>query len=348
MLAGAFALTLTGLAAPAQAAPVDLSVSLDSFGEVRPGQTLEVSALVSGVARDFDISSVRTVVDLPAGVTLVPWTGGTGRTVGDCLGPGSTLTCTVTRPDSQDDQNYTLSWWFMVRVDAPAGSKLPIRATVTSDGEEEEPASNTSSITVTVIEPVDVGITVENVSGPSGPANTVKYTYVVHNYGSRPLTGVGFAERQEPMVFGSGGFTPADLSCVAETSPELQCVDGNPLAAGRDYRATRTVSVPAGSKVWGKKVTVTASVSDLPPGGGRNDNNVVSFELDFTGPGPASPTAAPTDGAAPVPDGDEGSGEGGGGGLPVTGSATVPLLIGGVVLLVAGVGAVLLTRRRRI
>lgn len=337
-----FALTLTGLAAPAQAAPIDLAVLVNGSQEVRSGQTLDMGALVSGIPGDFDVTSVRAVIDLPEGVTPVEWEGDADKVVGPCAGTGATVTCTVTKPENQDPQNYALLWGFALRFDAPAGTKLPIKVTVSSDGEEQAPASNTVTHVVTVIEPTDLGITVEKVSGPSGPGNVVKYTYVVHNYGSRATTGVGFAERQEPKAFGSGGFTPASLSCVAETSPDLQCIDGNPLAAGRGYRATRTVSVPADSELWGKKIKITASVSDLPPGGAENDNNVVSFELDFTGkPATGTPTTAPTDGTAAPQDG------GSGGGLPITGSATMPLMIGGVLLLVAGMGAVLLTRRRR-
>jgi len=63
----------------------------------------------------------------------------------------------------------------------------------------------------------------------------------------------------------------------------------------------------------------------------RNSDITVSFRF---APEPGATTPPPTS-------------PGAGGGLPVTGTATAPLVLGGIALLLIGTGAVWFTRRRR-
>lgn len=334
VLAG-FLLALAGLATPAHAA-ADLSVLISpQTTEVSPGQVQDIGILVNANA-DVNPASVRAVVTLPEGVRWVsPGApcGGDICPAGPCEAEGATVTCTVTNPAAIEERAYNFS--IKVRFDAPAGATLTIPVTATSEGEDATPANNTSQTEITVIRGTDIGLKVEKVSGPAGPRNVVKYTYVIHNYGPATLPAVEFSELTEPLAFGTDGFTPTTVSCISETSPAIQCAASKRLAPGQDFRATRTVSVPAGSKLWGQKVKVTAGVSDLPAGGANSANNAVTFELDFTrGPGSGSPS--------PTGTADGGSG----GGLPTTGAPTLAIAATGVALLIAGAGALLLTRRR--
>ena len=336
-----FAASLAGLvaavavlpAAAAQAAPVDLSLFVTGQNDqIAAGQTQQVALVIPGIS-GADPATVKLVVELPEGVTYA----GPGRVAGPCEAAPATVTCLLTDPaaiaDGQPAWNLDLAF----ADDLEAGAELPIKGTVSGGGEETGPENNTGTFLVTVIESSDVGITVVDVEGPSGPQNVVKYTYVIHNYGPRALPGVGFADSQTPeQVFGTGGWAPSSVSCIAETSPVVQCGVGRSLAPGQEFRATRTALIRADSPLWGTKIKVRGSVSDTPAGGADTSNNSVTFELDLTRtPGAGSPTTAPT--AAP----------GGGGGLPITGTATLPVAAAGLAILLAGVGAVLMTRRRR-
>ncbi|MBL7257786.1 hypothetical protein [Paractinoplanes lichenicola] len=344
VLVAAFALTLTGLAAPAYAADGLTAFITPSSDQIPSGQSLSASILI-GADPTIVPQSIKVVTTLPTGVTFERAACGPDGNAacpdGPCEASASTVTCTVTGTKPSSEPSYVFN--FSVRVEGAVGSRATISTEATAEKQDGTQVSATSETTVRIVQSSDVGIKVEKISGPSGPDNVVRYTYVLHNYGPLPVAAGNavFLESGEPQGLGLYGFKPAKVSCFQETTGPMSCGTGTALAPGQETRATRELAIPAGSKLWGTKVTMTASVFDNPPGtGGDPANNVVRFELDFTGkPATGGGTAAPAPG--------DGSG-GEGGGLPITGTPTLAIAGGGVALLVIGVVALLLTRRSRV
>ncbi|MCY1143415.1 LPXTG cell wall anchor domain-containing protein [Actinoplanes sp. Pm04-4] len=342
------ALSAPALAAAALAAPVELNISVDAPAEVVEGQVAFVG-VTAFANSSVDPASVRIAVTLPEGVTFLS----AGQpSAGACEADGAIVTCDVTDPGAIERRQY--GYQLRLQFDAPTGTSLPISATITSDGEEQTPADNTSTATTKVVDGLDLGLKVEKISGPTGPANVVTYTYVIRNNGRFPTGVIQFNELSEPRAFGTGDFEPPSAGCISEVSPLIECAVDVKLAPGREFRVTRKAAVPADSPVWGHVVKVQARVFDQPRGGGEADNDEVAFEIDFTG-GPATPAPSasptPTGGtAAPTPTGGgtAAPAPGEGGGLPITGAPTVAVALTGLGLLVAGAGALLAARRRKI
>ncbi|MDY7091031.1 MAG: hypothetical protein SYR96_38855 [Actinomycetota bacterium] len=344
VLVAAFALTLTGLAAPAHAAD-GLSAFITSSDQIPSGKSLSASILISA-DQDIVPRSIRVVTTLPQGVTFERTECGPDGNAacpdGPCEAAASTVTCTVAVAEPAREPSYAFN--LRLRVQGAVGSRITISTTASAEKQDGTQVSASSETTVRIVQSSDVGIKVEKISGPSGPKNVVKYTYVLHNYGPLDVAAGNavFFESGEPLGLGLYGFKPAKVSCFQDTTGPMFCGTGTKLAPGQETRATRELAVPAGSELWGKKVTMTASVFDYPPGvGGDPSNNVVQFELDLTGkPSAGGGTAAPAPG--------DGNGGGEGGGLPVTGAPAFAVAGAGLALLALGAGALLLTRRRRL
>jgi len=357
-----FAVVLTGVAAtPAHAEPVHSGVgAIIAPAEFPQGYlwklTLRAGASTTGGdTLPIDPSRMTVTFTVPAGVTYAP---GEGDSSGPCELADGVLTCTSTEQPPAGSTYTELAFPIELRVgqDTPIGTKLPFTLKLDVEGGQEDwPNDNTRSWESTVAGSADMGIAVKDLAVAE---EAVTYTVVLHNYGPQTTTKFTYHETFPVTNWHGTGVGPG-ASCRF-TAGKNQCTVRQALAPGQETEIKRTVPIAANSKWRGTKVPVELYVFDSPSNFAGSewfvntlnpDNDKTSYVADLTGlapPASPSPTPSPsptsTGGtAAPAPDDDNG----GGGGLPITGAATMPLLLGGVLLLVVGAGAVLLGRRRR-
>jgi hypothetical protein len=347
------ALVLGGLAAtPAHAEPVFSSVGeILAPAEFPQGYLWKIvlRGAAAGTGADpqpVEASRVRITLTVPDGVT---YAAGQGQSSGPCELADDVLTCRPTGNDAVDEFGwYVFPVELQIGQDTPLGTKLPFRLTLdVEDGQDTYPVDNTRVWESTVAGSADMGIAVKNLAVAD---DAVTYTVVLHNYGPQTTTKFTFHETFSVTNWHGTGVGPG--ATCRFTAGKNQCTVRRALAPGQETEIRRTVPIPPTSKWRGTRVPVELYVFDSPSNFVRSswivntlnpDNDKTSYVADLTGlhpPASPSPTASPSPGgtAAPAP--------GGGGGLPITGSATVPLVLGGVLLLAVGAGAVLLGRRR--
>ena len=305
LLLGLVTLLAGMTAAPAAAAaeaPVDLRAFAPFDVQVVPGQTYDFRMSGQAMTPDtVDGATVRMSMTLPAGVSYVsvgaPCEGaGCRPESGPCEMSGSVLRCVVTDPGAitgapyQDTAPYQGFYQFTAKLrigaDVPVGTRLAFPVSITGAGEESTPADNTATGRATVVAGADLGLTVEKLTGPAGPRNTVSYTLVVRNYGPSTVPRFGISEGFESF-WNSGGtsFDGPNAECITEAVGTTTCVIRQRLAPGQTYRLKRTITVRADDPVWGTRQRVVAGAVDVPENANFTDGHGLGCRAQVAGLG---------------------------------------------------------------
>jgi hypothetical protein len=347
LLAAMIGLTPTGAAA---AAPVDISAGVGGPEQVAQGQTAVY--LFQGLTKTTPRpANMRVTLKLPAGLTYESAEPGAvscggaecPRNSGECTADAARTLITCTADNAVDIADGHFSYTATVRVaaDAVPGTKLTVVAEASSDGDEATPADNTYSFTSTVIIGADLGLTAVPPAAPVVPGKPVTFSIIVHNYGPATVKKVTLQEGFTGPWYGGGKLTNEGTDCFADPGL-LVCEATVDLAPGAEVRLNHSLPTSADDDFWGLREQGSVRIFDLPDEAGFDTaNNHVTFPIVFA----KKPAGTPATSATPVPT-TPADGGGAAGGLPITGAATLPLALTGLLLLLGGAAAILLTRRR--
>ncbi|AGZ41439.1 LPXTG cell wall anchor domain-containing protein [Actinoplanes friuliensis] len=312
--------------APAWAAPIDLKMTLTGPDEVTGGAVVAYHLRVdAGPAADA--ASVKASLYLPSGVIFSPddWQDQ------DESGPCVAGLCTVTRPEHVERGYFTWTVRLVFDRSMSPDTRLGLRATAASAGEEATPADNVADLDVTFLGLSDVALTAVPPNGPVTAGEPVRFAVIAKNVGDTRISRLTFTYAELGLWFTGGDIDVDGAECVADPG-EMVCDFAVDLERGESRRIEHTFPTHANEDTWGANGVVRIRARDGDP---ANSDIRVKFVF-APKPGTTTPPTTPPT-AAP----------GGGGGLPVTGSATLPLGLGGLVLLLAGTAALWVTRRRR-
>ncbi|MET0425412.1 MAG: LPXTG cell wall anchor domain-containing protein [Actinoplanes sp.] len=328
-----FALVVAGAVglgpAPAWAAPIDLKMTLTGPANVVAGSTVAYKMTVhAGTAPDA--AKVRAWMYLQSQVTF-----GTGPQGADDSGPCVEGSCTVTKADDIAKGVFTWTVWIKFDESVQPRPLGALRATAESPGEEATPADNVDELEVAGILPFDVEISASEVADPLTAGEPVKFGLVVRNLGFNTVTDLTVRYRRMGAWFTGGTIEVEGAKCVADPG-EMVCDVPLDLKKDEFVQLPHVFPTHADKNTWGKTGRIQITVDDGNP---NNSDELVNFRFAPKPGSSASPTPTVTATAAP------GTG-GGDGGLPITGAATMPLILGGIVLLLAGAGALWFGRRR--
>ncbi|MEU7902728.1 LPXTG cell wall anchor domain-containing protein [Actinoplanes sp. NPDC049118] len=300
--------------APAWAAPIDLKMTLTGPTTVTAGGVVAYRMRVEAGSAP-DAASIRAWMYLPSGVTFLP-----AAWHEDESGPCVDGSCTVKRPEHI--ARGVFEWTVTLQFDTmPDGTRLGLRATAESAGEEATPADNLDELDVTLVEADDVGLTAVPPAGPVTAGEPVTFDVIAKNLGRRQISRIALAYSELGPWFTGGSLDVEGSECMSDPG-QMRCSLPANLKPGEELRIKNIFPTHANDETWGTRGTVRI----------RSTNSDITVKFRFA-PKPGSTTSPPAPGT--------------GGGLPVTGTATTPLALGGIVLLLAGTGALWATRRRR-
>ncbi|GID91635.1 LPXTG cell wall anchor domain-containing protein [Amorphoplanes digitatis] len=324
----AAAAALVAPAAPAAAAPipVDLSAHLAAPAEVTPGELADY-VLTTVVPGPPSPTGVRIVLTLPNGLTFED-----GGGSGPCTaGSGATVVTCIVDPGGTDGNPGGREWTVRARAaeTLAVGTVLTARAEILSDGAETNPADNTVTATSVVAGPGASVIKATVPAAPVVPGQPARVTVRVHYGGDQPVDDFAIRASIDGDWFGGGDLVNVPSDCFGDPG-SLTCEINQTVEPDQDLVLEFVLPTKAGDKYFGTRSTVGFQTQSL--GGDLRTSTVIVFAAKPSG----TPAPTPTSGAGEP-----------GGGLPVTGTATAGLAAAGVLLVAAGAGAVLLTRRRR-
>jgi hypothetical protein len=188
-----------------------------------------------------------------------------------------------------------------------------------------------------VIIGADLAVTATPPSAPVVLGQPLKYSVLVRNNGPKTVTRIHLEHYFNTRLFQDFKVTPEGAYCFADPG-SLTCDVDTTLAPGAEVRlyqefATRADATPS------SREEISVLVTDEPWSGFDPTNNEARFPIKLVQPG-ATPSASSS------PTTPAGGGGAAGGGLPITGVATLPLALTGLLLLAGGAAAILLTPRR--
>ncbi|MEV6299162.1 hypothetical protein AB0M02_07135 [Actinoplanes sp. NPDC051861] len=327
-----FIALIVGLAAPAQAAapPADLSINLSGPSQVMAGGTGEFRMHVGLAEPPADLTTIRAVLTLPAGVAFESATPGEG---GPCTAAGSTVTCAAEKKDETLD---AFVWHVTVRfaADIALGDQRRLTAVASSADTEATPANNTQSVDTEVVHRADLGVTAIPPTGKITLGQPVKYTLVVRNHGPGVVQHFALQESFDSHWYRGGDVLGTDAQeCFADPGMMI-CDLARELRPDEEIRLEHVLPTSAEDTVTDLQQAVRVSLFQYA-GDTNPANDEVEVPLEFTAkPGTASPSPSATTGPGDDPT------------LPITGPGALPIGLAGLLLLLLGTGAVLATRRR--
>ena len=294
---------------------VDLAVTKTHTGVPDVGATLDYTLAVTNHGPTPDPGPVTLTDPLPTGLGFVSASG--PGWVCHLVAVSATLTCVRA---GVFDVGAVSAVTLVVDVGAAAAPSVVNTATVSSTAPESTLANNTASDPTTVRAVVDLSVVKTRVTAlVTGQLAT--YHLTVHNAGPSAAADV-VATDELPAGLAPVSASGPGWSCTT-AGQRVRCVRAAPMAVGATDVLTLTVRVAASA---GTTVVNTASVttSTFDTHLGNNASAASGAVLAGAGSG----------------------GSGGGGVLPHTGADPVTPLAG-LLLLVAGVAAVLASRARR-
>ncbi|AGZ42244.1 hypothetical protein AFR_19860 [Actinoplanes friuliensis DSM 7358] len=342
---GAALLTAT----PAVAAPpatVDLRATIDGAAEAVPGELLYVR-IGTVLAGSQTPTGVKMTVTLPEGVSYQGDGGAASDGAGPCEGEigGRTVVC-IPEPTEVTQGGV---WWQApgrVAESVPIGTELTTTVVVSSDSEETNPADNTATLTTRVAGPAATFLKVTGPAEPVVPGQPVRIKVRLHYGEATPVDEFVMLGSFGAWFIGGGGITNIPADCWADGS--LTCQVPRRLESGTDLDLIFELK------------------SSVRPDDYRELRDTMSFSLEYleypiraTGtvtftkaPSPSPTPSSPSPSPSPTGTGTGNGGESGGddeqasGGLPITGAPIAALATAGLLLITAGAGALLLSRRR--
>lgn len=322
----AVASSLTPPISSAAAAPTSVDERLflyndDGDSPVEPGGTVTFVMTTAGVPEQ--VPQHRTVVlELPDGLSFAA--ADNEQAAGPCVpdAEGTTVTCTTGDPVDEPPATNG-AWWVRTDVaeDAALGEFLTAKATLSTEIPDPAQENNVSTWQVFVTTGGDMSVAISAPPGPWPVGSTFDARITVHNFG--PYRSPATLSTQ--IVNSVLKITGWPAACQSDPS-EMEC----PLGV-IETGATVVINLRIRVSEFGlgylslrPEIEPTAPDTDL-------SNNVATYRADITRPAPGD---------------DDGQGGGGEPTLPITGAPATPLALAGLGLLVAGMGALLLTRRR--
>jgi LPXTG-motif cell wall-anchored protein len=353
--AALLAAAIVGLTAmPATAAPpgtVDMRAAIDGTPTVVAGEMLhvQVGTIVPGPPTP---TGVTMTVTLPENVTYEG--GGSGGGSGPCRGEigGRVVVCI---PDPEEPTQGGRQWQVAGRAakSLAIGTELTTTAVVSSDSTESNPADNTAVLVTRVVEHPATYVEVTGPTEPVVPGRPFRVSMRVHYDDGPPIENLlVFASFDEWFSRGRIVNVPADCSAEPYT---VMCETDQRLVAGTDLTFEYEFGTNTDPDNY-PKLAFTQGFWIEVAGQNVSASTLIRFtQRPSAPPSPSpsssspSPSSSPSRSSSPTPShsptprpGDQAQG-----GLPITGTATAPLVAAGTLLVVAGAGAVLLTRRRR-
>ncbi|MBB4764261.1 DUF11 domain-containing protein [Amorphoplanes digitatis] len=321
---GALLLTGPAVAAPPAAGDETLKLYSDDPSASRPpGGT--ISYEMTATRHPTAAAQHRTVVlELPEGVTFR--SADYPQAAGPCVADAAKRTVTCTTKARETSARWRVDT--DVAKDAPQGVYVTAKATLTTEQPDPEPANNVSTTDVFITAGGELSVAVSAPKGPWQVGAKFDAEISVHNAGPyrTPL-------RVNVFLLPVKGLRPTALPAGCEPDTGILFCDIEMIEAG----ATLVLPVSFEVTRYDKDgLSVKPVLIPVGPDADRT-NNEATYAAEIVAP-PASPSPTPTQTA-----GGGGAGEPS---LPITGSPVAPLALTGLVLLVAGAGAVLLARRR--
>lgn len=338
---------VAGLTAPAMAAPppaVDMRATIEGAAVVRPGElmALTIGTVVPGPPLP---TGIKLTVTFPEGVTYEGGNGGSGPCEGQ--DGGRIVVCI---PDPGAPAAGGRVWEFSGRAASSlaVGTELTTTVVVSSDSQETNPSDNTATLFTRVTERAATYLEITGPPQPLVPGESFRVGVRAHYAEGPPIDGFDISASFDSW-WGGGRLLDVPALCSGDPGRFL-CETEEQLEAGDDLNLVfefDTNDDPANYRDL--TFTLSFTAYDL-----ADDLVESSIRLTFTAPPPASPSpsASPSATSAsptPTPTGtDDGDDDQAGGGLPITGTATTPLVAAGALLVLTGAVAVSLSRRRRL
>jgi uncharacterized repeat protein (TIGR01451 family) len=239
-----------GLVVTASAA-ADLYVTvIDLNDPVLPGGTINYSIVAgnNGLSPVTPTDGMTMTFPIPAGtsfgaMTSVP----TGWT---CAAPsGGSVTCTYSAATNfVSGASSTFGFSLTVSPTTPAGTTIPMIATISSGVEDPNPFNNTQATTTMVASATQADLVVTNTTAnPVVAVNTAfSYTQTVTNQGFAAAASPIFVT-QVPAGATFNSITPPDATwtCGAPVSGTITCTKSTSLASGASAAFVLNVTSPA-------------------------------------------------------------------------------------------------------
>ncbi|WP_285472529.1 LPXTG cell wall anchor domain-containing protein [Actinoplanes sp. NBRC 101535] len=328
---------------PILAAPpdtVDLRVTIGGSAEVVAGEIFDitVNAEIPGPPA---ATGITMTVTLPEGATYEGPGGGSGPCEGEI---GSRVIVCIPDPGSPAEGGRTWELTARAAASLPVGTALNTTVVAASDSTESNPADNTGTLVTTVVARPGTHFTVTGPSEPVVPGEAYRVTVGVHYAEGPPIPELHMFASFDDWYVDARIVNLPEVRCSADPGSVL-CETGLRLVAGQDIELVyefRTSTDPADYR----ELTFTQTFKSY----NFSDDYAVSAStlIRFAKPPAASPSpsVSPSTSATVSPS-VSASASPGGGGLPITGTPTGTIMLGGVLLVAAGGGLVLVSRRRR-
>ncbi|MEV8504894.1 LPXTG cell wall anchor domain-containing protein [Actinoplanes sp. NPDC051475] len=328
------------LAGPASAAPPPAQVDerLLLYNEngqapVAPGGSVTFVMTAAGIPEH--VPQHRTVVlELPEGVTFR--SAGNANASGPCVPDATERKVTCTTQDPVDEAPATNAGWRVTTDfadDLPLGQYVTAKATLTTEIPDPDLSNNVSSTDVFVTTSGDMSVMISAPPGPWQVGSSFDAKISVHNAG--PYRSPA---DMRAVVSYNLSYTGWPEGCVAD--PGLMYCTIPVVEAGETYSFTvhfKVIEFEEG------RIEVSPEITPLAPDTDPA-NNKATYRAEIIKPS-ASPSPSPT--ASPTPTHPGGGTGGGEPTLPITGTPAGPLAFVGLGLLLAGTGALFVSRRRR-
>jgi hypothetical protein len=322
-----------GLTGPVSAAPppteADESLFLYNFdgqAPVAPGGT--VTFVMTASHYPGLVPQHRTVVlKLPEGVTFR--SADNENAAGPCVPDAArtTVTCTTQDPVDQAPASNA-AWWVTTDVgeDLPLGEYFTAEATLTTEIPDPDTANNVYRTDVFVTTGGDMSVAITAPPGPWPVGAKFDAKISVHNAGPYRSP----ADLRTVVLPFSLQNTGWPRGCGAD--PGVMYCTLPMIEAGQTQSFTIHLTV---AEYEDEPVVLSPEVSPIAPDTDPG-NNKATYRADIVKP---SPSPTPTHGGGGTAGGEPG--------LPITGVPAGSLALAGLTLLVAGAGALLLSRRPR-
>ena len=225
-----------------------------SPAQVAAGGTVTYTIVVTNNGTSDAVNAVLKDA-LPTGLTVVT----AAATSGSCTTTSTDVTCTW--PTLAEGASSTVTVQALVAADAPAGT-VTNTASVASPAEDSNPANNSDSADVEVVQSADISV-VKTADATAVPGGSFGYTLTVANGGPSVARGVTATDTL-PAGFTLGA-TPAGCTLAGST---LTCAVGD-LAVGQSVQIRIEGTLAASAT---GTLTNTATVTSPTPDPDPSDN----------------------------------------------------------------------------
>jgi uncharacterized repeat protein (TIGR01451 family)/fimbrial isopeptide formation D2 family protein len=228
---------------------VDLAVKLTSDpATVRPGQNLELTAVVTnnGPGRPW---APTVTIPIPTGTTFVSAADGCVLNAG-----GTAVVCNLEATDL--DKNESVTKKVVVKVGDDPGANISATATTSTTSNDINTPNNTSTLTVPVVQTVDLGVTLTTTPSPVRPGQNLTVSAEITNDGAaRPV-----APKVTIPVPAGTTFVSAPAGCALNAAGTAVVCDLTPSELDSGEKVTRAIVFKVGDNP-GPNIPVSATVS---------------------------------------------------------------------------------------